>query len=209
MKFRIIRHFDLINEFMTEFCHERTDCFTRSGKNYVLAKEWNASAFAKAFAIFEKNQIGNDFTFIVGDCDPANDILADEKKRGLFDPELEDTIFSENRIRYSMIERDIIIDEHMLNEAADAALKSIFGGKPACGIRHNRLNSLTLVKVLTFILGKSNIKIVNKHGYALMNACDLTFSGIRDKTWLNRSSEFKRIVHEVKTYVEKTTGMDL
>lgn len=154
------------------------------------------------------NIFQQDYFFILGDCYPIKNILL----------ELDNIQFNNNKLKYELLEQDIKIDLKSFNRRVDFVFNRLFKRKICIpnnifAISHDRLGANTLKSILKYIFGNVNCKdldinILNGKNRCLFDTNEYIESSILNKSRINKNSELKLIINNIRQYVNECTGMN-
>jgi hypothetical protein len=198
---------------------------------YILASDIRKSKLIEIFRRLVSDEIKKhvrifdvtkpEYFFIIGGCNPKDNILLYHKSK-TFPEKLKRLVDSDKNLKYILRESDVSIDIEAFNAVFDSIFNELFVSKTKFTklvgkydnifmIRHSRLDCYSMFKVLKYVLGASNCINVyaetfkDKRQY-LLSVNDL-ITGHSNKTEMNKSPTFKKIVTEIRKYVNECIGL--
>lgn len=225
-KIRLLYYKNALDRCVRRFFDSCEDgCFSRDGSDrYVFSGSWayverrlssdiadEIRRLSKPFDIMNPS-----YTFIIGGCCPAENMLLDHAVGGL-PKKLRSVLDSGSCPKYILRERDIVFDPHSLSDIADRIFEKAFrhGFRRVLGpgygnvfaIRHRRLDCYAVFKALKYVYGRSACVNVWKEEADARPQCltavnDLIDLYVNSKAEMNRSPEFKTAIEEIRQYAD-------
>ena len=224
----------LIDIAFQEFVDAHQDCFVRDGNKYIFSKSISRSELYDMMQQIIVTTIKDTiepydvsdlkYYFIIGACYPKDNLLLNYRYDAYFPMKLSKIIYADKSPKYILRERDIVIDMYEMSNVFIDIFADFFRSKTCIlknfGVRyenmifvtHSRLDCYSMFKVLKYIFGKSNCinlfaeKFKHRPAY-LVAVNDLIDKYVVNKHKLNSSKEFKRIIDEVKQFVNLRLGI--
>ena len=227
-RFNLLYFKNVLDVSFQAFVEGRQDCFARDSRGvYVFTGDAGRGALAAAFRKLAGRELASllrpfdplnpEYFFIIGGCDPAENILLAHKTKRF--PERLSRLVSSGRCgRYLLREKDVDVDMAAFDAAFAQVFDELFSSRKAFEkavgrfpnafmIRHGRLGCYSMFKVLKYVLGAQSCVNLYAERLAGRRECLVAVNDLiarySAKSELNSSPVFKRIVGEVREYVEE------
>lgn len=215
---------------MRRFFDDYGDSFVRDGAGgYVFSAGMSEDSLTRYLRNAVKSEVlsltrrfdrlSPEYTFIIGGCDPADNILFEYRSR-CFPGRLTSAVLSGRCGKYVIREKDVKIDSVMFNSSADAVFREMFsdrgrwidflgGGRLGVfAVTHSRLDCYAVFKALKYLYGGSNCVNVWKDEMQREKPCVTAVNDLIDKysahmSKMNRSPAFRDAVEELRRYCDE------
>lgn len=212
-----------------EFFELFKDDFRIDNGMFVFSRSISKSEFKKIFVELVIKELKTfvrpfdltapDYYVIIGACNPKDNLLLKYKDDSYFPQKLQKLIDDDFSLKYLLKHKDVKIDLRQFNEVCveifndffkdSKKLARLLGNKHEnvfC-FMHSQLDCYSVFKSLKAIYGKKNCWNVYKERYSqmiplLVAVNDLIDRYVKNKNEMCRSNEFKKIICEVKQFVD-------
>ena len=213
----LVRFDSLLDAYVRRVFSGLNGGFSRdSAGRYICGKDvFGSDSFKKGLEKYVIGRLGGnqdvfgaDYFFVLGDCDPAGNMLLDFGFSGTERAEFP----------YRLAENDIVIDIAAFNRQARSVFNRLFTRKVAIpdnvfAVKHSRLGAETLRAFLKAVFGAVNCRNMDGDILAGFPKCvvsenDIIENGAENRSRINSAPETAAILKSIKQYIGGCVGTE-
>lgn len=228
-RINLLYYKNILDVVLARFVRDNNNLFVKEGDSYILGSDTAYSSMKKTLTLYIVDELKNyispfslenrDYYFIIGSCNPCDNILLKFKDDRYFPEKLTRLINSDYPVKYVLKEKDIKLNLVRMNQIFVEIFNDFFSSRRKVSkmfgkdygnlffIQHRILDCYSMFKIIKKVYGRTNCLNMHKEYMKdmfepIISVNDLICKYINNKKELLRSRDFENVSLEIKEFMD-------